>query len=67
MQSVFDASALDFGMVTNLGDGGDDGMGLHGEGANIAARIESLAQPGDICVTAIVGGYGPQPGGRHFR
>jgi adenylate cyclase len=34
---------IDIGI--NLGDGGD----FYGEGVNIAARLEGLAEPGGIC------------------
>ena len=54
MQCGFDASPLDFRMGISLGDVIDDGVDIHGEGVNIAARIEALAQPGEICVTALV-------------
>ena len=54
MQSAFDESPLKFRMAVNLGDVIHDGVDIHGEGVNIAARMEGLAEPGDICVTAIV-------------
>lgn len=54
MQYGFDDSPLEFRIGISLGDVVDDGVDIHGEGVNIAARIEALAQPGDICVTAIV-------------
>jgi adenylate cyclase len=54
MQCGFDASPLDFRIGISLGDVVDDGVDIHGEGVNIAARIEALGQPGDICVTTIV-------------
>jgi class 3 adenylate cyclase len=38
-------------MGINLGDIVDDGEDIHGEGVNIAARIEALAEPGSISVS----------------
>jgi TolB-like protein len=36
----------------NLGDVIEDGSDIFGEGINIAARLEALADPGGICVSA---------------
>ncbi len=41
---------LTFRMGVNLGDVLDDGEDIHGEGVNIAARIEALADPGSITI-----------------
>ena len=38
----------------NLGDIVIDGDDIYGDGVNIAARLEPLAEPGGICVSAIV-------------
>ncbi|CAN5402698.1 adenylate/guanylate cyclase domain-containing protein [soil metagenome] len=38
----------------NLGDVIGEGSDIYGDGVNIAARLESLAQPGGICVSAKV-------------
>jgi adenylate cyclase len=35
----------------NLGDVIGDGADIYGEGVNIAARLEPLAQPGSVCVS----------------
>jgi adenylate cyclase len=45
---------LRFRMGIHLGDVIDDGKDIHGEGVNIAARIEALAEPGGVCVSATV-------------
>ena len=54
MQAELAASPLDFRMGINVGDVVDDGTDIHGEGVNIAARIEALAQPGGISVSGSV-------------
>ena len=38
----------------NLGDVMEDGTDLYGDGVNVAARLESLADPGGIMVSAAV-------------
>jgi adenylate cyclase len=38
----------------NLGDIIKDGRDIHGDGVNIAARLEALAEPGGICVNRVV-------------
>jgi adenylate cyclase len=48
------SSSLEFRMGVNLGDIVDDGQDIHGEGVNIAARIEALADEGGICVSGMV-------------
>jgi adenylate cyclase len=54
MQEELAASSLDFRMGINLGDIIDDGEDIHGEGVNVAARLEGLAEPGGICVSGMV-------------
>jgi adenylate cyclase len=54
MQSGLATSSLDFRMGVNLGDIVDDGQDIHGEGVNIAARIEALADEGGICISGDV-------------
>jgi adenylate cyclase len=45
---------IQFRMGINLGDVIVDGDEIYGDGVNIAARLESLAEPGKICVSAMV-------------
>jgi adenylate cyclase len=45
---------LEFRMGVNMGDVIIDGDDLLGDGVNVAARLESIAPPGGICVSEIV-------------
>jgi len=54
MQLGLASSSLEFRMGVNLGDIIDDGEDIHGEGVNVAARIEALADPGGISISASV-------------
>lgn len=54
IQRALLSSSLEFRMGISLGDVVDDGDDIHGEGVNLAARIEALAEPGGICVSAMV-------------
>ena len=51
MQNRLAGGPLDFRMGIDLGDIVDDGEDIHGEGVNIAARIEALADPGGVCIS----------------
>jgi adenylate cyclase len=51
MQNGLASGPLDFRIGINLGDIIDDGQDIHGEGVNIAARIEALAAHGGICIS----------------
>ncbi len=45
---------LDFRIGINLGDVIVDGDDIFGDGVNVAARLETLAEPGSICVSGAV-------------
>jgi adenylate cyclase len=45
---------IDFRIGVNLGDIIIDGNDIFGDGVNVAARLEALAEPGGICVTRVV-------------
>jgi adenylate cyclase len=47
-----DAMALRIGV--NLGDVIMDGGDIYGDGVNVAARLEGLAEPGGICISASI-------------
>jgi adenylate cyclase len=45
---------IEFRVGINLGDVVIDGDDIHGDGVNVAARLEALAEPGSICVSDAV-------------
>lgn len=45
---------LEFRIGVHLGDVRIDGERIYGSGVNIAARLEGLAQPGGVCISASV-------------
>ena len=57
---------LQFRIGINLGEIITEGEDIYGTGVNVAARLESLADPGDICVSASVGALLSQRGPRKW-
>ena len=47
-------AAIKLRIGVNLGDLIIDGDDVYGDGVNIAARLEPLAEPGGVCISAIV-------------
>src|SRR5713101_2213116 len=45
---------MEFRVGVNLGDVMLDGAQIYGDGVNVAARLESLADPGGICISHTV-------------
>ena len=45
---------IEFRVGVNLGDVMIEGRDLYGDGVNIAARLETLAEPGGICISETV-------------
>ena len=45
---------IELRMGINLGDIIGDGRDIYGDGVNVAARLEALAEPGGICVSRVV-------------
>ena len=52
--SVPDEQRIVFRVGINLGDVIVEEADIHGDGVNVAARLEALAEPGWICVSGIV-------------
>src|SRR5215472_11044673 len=48
------ARRMEFRIGVNLGDVMVDGEQIYGDGVNVAARLESLAEPGGICISGTV-------------
>ncbi len=46
-----EAGRMEFRIGINMGDVVIEGDNLYGEGINVAARLEALAQPGGICLS----------------
>ena len=53
-ESAPEAQRLEFRIGINLGDVMVDGADILGDGVNVAARLESLADPGGICISSSV-------------
>jgi class 3 adenylate cyclase len=53
-ESVPENERLEFRIGVNLGDVMVDGADILGDGVNVAARLESIADPGGICISSSV-------------
>jgi TolB-like protein/class 3 adenylate cyclase len=51
---VPEAERINFRIGINLGDIIAEGNDIFGDGVNVAARLEALAEPGGICITRVV-------------
>ncbi len=51
---VPDEQRIRFRIGLNLGDIVIDGEDIHGDGVNVAARLEALSEPGGVCVSDAV-------------
>jgi len=49
-----DDRKMEYRIGVNLGDVIEEGDRIYGDGVNIAARLESLAEPGGICISSFV-------------
>jgi adenylate cyclase len=45
------ASAMQFRVGINIGDVIIEGKNLYGEGVNVAARLQAIAEPGGVCIS----------------
>src|SRR5256714_11665214 len=52
--SIPEDQRIVFRIGINLGDVIVDEGDIHGDGVNVAARLEALAEPGGICVSGVV-------------
>ena len=53
-ESLGDDRKIQFRIGVNLGEVIVDRDDIYGDGVNIAARLESLAKPGEICISGTV-------------
>ena len=49
-----DSASIAFRIGVNVGDIIIDGEDIYGDGVNVAARLEKLADPGGICISGMV-------------
>src|ERR1700674_1493799 len=52
--SIAPERRMEFRIGVNLGDVMVEGEQIYGDGVNVAARLESLAEPGGICISGTV-------------
>jgi len=52
--ALLDHRKMEFRIGINVGDVVVEGERIYGDGVNIAARLESLAEPGGICLSGTV-------------
>jgi len=50
-ESLPENRKMEFRIGVNLGDVAEEGDRIYGDGVNVAARIENLADPGGICIS----------------
>jgi len=53
-RGLAETEAMEFRIGINLGDVIDDGASLYGDGVNVAARLEGLAEPGGVTISGAV-------------
>ena len=53
-ESILPERRMEFRIGVNLGDVMVEGAQIYGDGVNVAARLESLAEPGGICISNTV-------------
>jgi adenylate cyclase len=51
---ISDGRKMEYRIGVNLGDVIQEGKKIYGDGINVAARLEALAEPGGICISGIV-------------
>lgn len=51
---ISDNRKMEYRIGVNLGDVIQEGKKIYGDGINVAARLEALAEPGGICISGIV-------------
>ena len=56
-----DDERIELRLGINVGDNTIDGEDIYGDGGNVAARFEALAEPGGICVSDRVHDYAVFP------